>query len=301
MADVFISYAREDRPRADQIARGLQAMGLECFWDTEIPPGQTWADYIEGKLGACKAVIVLWSAHSTGSQWVREEARMGRDKGKLIPAMLDASPAPFGFGEVQAANLSNWNGQTNHPDWVRFANAVDQVVRGPNAAPRAVPPPPPFAAALSAPAAEENTPVGYIKKCLRLYFDGKGRARRSEYWWWVLFVFALSVVATIIDGVLFGWNMYTSQPNTPLLSGIVGLGLLAPGISVMSRRFHDVGLSGWLVAGVFGAYFIGGALSVSAPPVGGLIILAAFGFAVVVALLPSKPGENQYGPNPKGQ
>ncbi len=146
MADVFISYAREDRPRAEQIARGLAAMGLECFWDTEIPPGQTWADYIEGKLGACKAVIVLWSAHSTGSQWVREEARMGRDRGKLIPAMLDDSPAPFGFGEVQAANLANWRGEANNTDWVRFANAVDVAVRGPNAGPRAAPPPRPQAA-----------------------------------------------------------------------------------------------------------------------------------------------------------
>ncbi len=305
MADVFISYAREDRPRAEQIARGLQAMGLECFWDTEIPPGQTWADYIEGKLGACKAVIVLWSAHSTGSQWVREEARMGRDKGKLIPAMLDNSPAPFGFGEVQAANLSAWNGQTNHPDWVRFANAVDHVVRGPNAQPRPVPPPPQaqpsFAAALDATPAEENTPVGYIKKCLRLYANGKGRARRAEYWWWVLFAVVVSIVATILDGVLFGWNMYTSQPNTPLVSGLLGLALLAPGVSVMSRRFHDVGLNGWLVAAVFGAYVVGGALANTGSPTGGLVVLIAMIGAIIVTVLPSKPGENQYGPNPKGQ
>ena len=68
MADVFVSYAREDNAKAEQIARGLQSMGLEVFWDTEIPPGQTWADYIEGKLSACKAVIVLWSSHSTGSR-----------------------------------------------------------------------------------------------------------------------------------------------------------------------------------------------------------------------------------------
>src|SRR6476646_4713477 len=100
MADVFISYAREDRPRAEQVARGLAAVGLESFWDTDIPPGQTWADYIEGKLSQCKAVIVLWSEHSTKSQWVREEARMGRDKCVLIPVMIDASTPPFGFGEL---------------------------------------------------------------------------------------------------------------------------------------------------------------------------------------------------------
>lgn len=284
MADVFISYAREDRARADQIARGLQAMGLECFWDTEIPPGQTWADYIEGKLGACKAVIVLWSAHSTGSQWVREEARMGRDKGKLIPAMLDNSPAPFGFGEVQAANLSNWNGQTNHPDWVRFANAVDQVARGPNAQPRPVPPPhpqPSFAAALSAAPAEENTPIGYIKKCLRLYFDGKGRARRSEFAWFLVFQAAVAIAVFVIDSTLFGFNPYTNAPNSYLATWLL-LGLIAPAVSVGSRRFHDLGLTGWLAA---------------------LTVIPYLGFivALIIVFIPGKPGDNQYGPNPKGE
>jgi TIR domain len=147
MADVFISYAREDRPRAEQIARGLAAQGLECFWDTEIPPGQTWADYIEDKLTHCKALIVLWSEHSTKSQWVREEARLGRDKGVLIPAMIDAAQAPFGFGEVQAANLAAWNGDADDPDWRRFVAAVA------NAAGAKAKPAPPRPAAQMRPAA----------------------------------------------------------------------------------------------------------------------------------------------------
>ncbi|MEQ1618571.1 MAG: toll/interleukin-1 receptor domain-containing protein [Terricaulis sp.] len=124
MADVFLSYAREDRARAEQVALGLNAVGLEVFWDSEIPPGTTWADYIEQKLAQCKALIVLWSEHSAKSQWVREEARLGRDKGVLIPAMLDATPAPFGFGEVQGADLSAWGGEQEHADWRRFVEAV---------------------------------------------------------------------------------------------------------------------------------------------------------------------------------
>jgi hypothetical protein len=124
MAEVFLSYAREDRARAEQVAQGLAAAGVEIFWDNEIPPGQTWADYIESKLTQCKALIVLWSENSTKSQWVREEARLGRDKGVLIPAMIDASQAPFGFGEVQAANLAGWNGEADHPNWRRFVDAV---------------------------------------------------------------------------------------------------------------------------------------------------------------------------------
>lgn len=130
MADVFISYSREDRSKAGHIASGLAAMGLDAFWDTEIPPGQTWADYIEGKLSACKAVIVLWSEHSIKSQWVREEARMGREQSKLIPVILDGAQPPFGFGEVQAADLSNWSGDYTQAEWKRFAQAVNAAVRG---------------------------------------------------------------------------------------------------------------------------------------------------------------------------
>ncbi len=303
MADVFVSYAREDQSRAEQIARGLGAMGLDVFWDTEIPPGQTWSDYIEGKLDASRVVIVLWSAHSTKSQWVREEARMGRDKSKLIPAMLDNSPPPLGFGEVQAANLANWNGDPNHPDWTRFANAVFASARG-----RDVVPPRPQAAATAQPAyaapsegdGETLTPIGYVQKCFRLYVNGKGRARRSEYWWWVAFTIAVALVAMVIDIAIGGVNSYTGQPNSQVLYILTSLALLAPGLSVMSRRFHDVGLSGWLVAGVFAAYFVGAMLTAAAIPLGTVIVVAAGIAALVVAVLPSKPGANQYGPNPKG-
>lgn len=312
MADIFISYAREDRAFAERIARGLGALGLEVFWDTEIPPGQTWADYIEGKLTQCRAVIVLWSQHSTKSQWVREEARMGREKAKLIPVLLDGSPAPFGFGEVQAADLSAWTGDTNHADWVRFSRAAYATARGADA-PAPQPQPQPQAAAAGAwrdprpsiapaNAGPANlSPIGYVLKCLRLYFDGRGRARRSEYWWWTLGVFLASIVAYVIDVGLFGFNSYTSQPNTQAVSTILSLAVLAPGISVAARRFHDVGLNGWLVGAFFLVLFVGAGVSAVMPPLGGLIILAAVIAMLVILVLPSKQGSNRYGPNPKEQ
>ena len=165
MADIFISYAREDRGRAEQMARGLESAGLDVFWDNEIPPGQTWADYIETKLTQCKALIVLWSEHSTKSQWVREEARLGRDKGVLIPVMIDNAQAPFGFGEVQAANLSAWSGAEDHPDWRRFVEAVKNVANNPmpRPAPQAAPAQQNWRAApqaaMSSPARETNKGV----------------------------------------------------------------------------------------------------------------------------------------------
>ena len=98
------------------------------FWDVEIPPGTTWADFLAEKLAVSKAAIVLWSATSTASQWVREEARLARDKGKLIPVMIDASAPPFGFGEIQAANLAGWNGEADHPQWKLLLAVIARAV-----------------------------------------------------------------------------------------------------------------------------------------------------------------------------
>ncbi|MET0183015.1 MAG: toll/interleukin-1 receptor domain-containing protein [Caulobacterales bacterium] len=213
MADVFISYAREDGERASKVAHALQAAGMDVFWDSEIPPGQTWADYIEGKLANCKAVIVLWSENSTRSQWVREEARMGRDKGKLIPAMLDNSPAPFGFGEVQAANLSTWNGEDNHPDWQRMMAAVRAVTSGASpaaaaaAAAQPVMSPPPSASVTKTVSATWNTP------------DPSKPPGAAKPWWrtpWAMAgggVVALLLVLGVIGAVAGGGG---AKPDAPM-------------------------------------------------------------------------------------
>jgi len=332
MADVFISYAREDQGRAGQIAQALQAQGLDIFWDNEIPPGHTWADYIEGKLSACRAVIVLWSQHSTKSQWVREEARMGRDKAKLIPAMIDGTQAPFGFGEVQAADLTNWNGDPNHPEWVRFSNAVRHFAGQGGAAPpppapqpqaqaqsgwSAPPPQAPQGGGWSTPnpqqaswsqaggqgaqsgAAETLSPIGYVQKCLRLYANGKGRARRAEFWWWLAFAIVVAIVAGIVD-MMFGVNPYTMQPNSQIVSTISSLALLAPGVSVAARRLHDIGMNGWLAAPLFIVGGLGGGLAALGNPLGLILSLAAFAGWIFIGASPGKPGTNEYGPNPKG-
>jgi uncharacterized membrane protein YhaH (DUF805 family) len=265
-------------------------MGLQVFWDTEIPPGQTWADYIEGKLNQCKSVIVLWSQHSTKSQWVREEARMGREKAKLIPAMLDGSPMPFGFGEVQAADLSTWNGQADHPQWRRLSQAVYTAVNGADApmpAPQAAPAPQARPQpAYTPPAATDATtasdsPIGYIQKCLRFYLNGAGRARRAEYGWFLLFAYVMMFVGAFIDVAASGLNSYTETANDNyIIMILIGLALACPAIAAASRRAHDFGQSGWLAI-------------LTAIPYIGFIAALAFIF------IPGQPGENQYGPNPK--
>jgi hypothetical protein len=200
MADVFLSYSREDIARAEQVANGLTAAGLDVFWDNEIPPGTTWADYIEGKLNQCKALIVLWSEHSTKSQWVREEARMGRDKGVLIPVMIDGSQPPFGFGEVQAANLANWSGEADNPNWRRF---IDAVMRATNAEPR---PAPPVAPPLATPQPQAPPQQAWSTPAQ----PAPAEKKSLPVWVWV----AGAVVATVVVLGIIGSMM----PQTPQMA-----------------------------------------------------------------------------------
>jgi hypothetical protein len=196
MADVFLSYAREDSARAEQIANGLQAAGLDVFWDNEIPPGTTWADYIESKLNQCRALIVLWSEHSTKSQWVREEARLGRDRGCLIPVLIDASQPPFGFGEVHAADLSAWNGGAGDANWRRFVDAVMNIAK---TSPRAAPQPAPVAPIRAAASPPRASPAE--------------TKQRVPVWVWV----AGAVIGTIVVLGIIGSMMPQQQVAGPTL------------------------------------------------------------------------------------
>lgn len=78
MADIFISYASEDRARAEKLAQALGARGWSIWWDREIPLGKSFDEVIEKALAEARCVIVLWSGFSIVSEWVRNEASEAR-------------------------------------------------------------------------------------------------------------------------------------------------------------------------------------------------------------------------------
>lgn len=113
MSHVFLSYKREDEMRAAQIARALEAEGLEVWWDRGLPGGESWHSNIEAKLRDAGCVVVVWSLNSTSTAggFVREEARRGLNRNILVPVLIDAvSDLPLGFGEIQAVDLTRWRG-----------------------------------------------------------------------------------------------------------------------------------------------------------------------------------------------
>lgn len=115
MSQVFISYAREDRDLAQQLVTALERGGLRVWWDTEIPTGQTFSDVIDQAISKAACVIVLWSRNSVTSNWVLEEAAEARDRGILIPVLLEPVTIPRGFRRYQAADFSSWDGNAADP------------------------------------------------------------------------------------------------------------------------------------------------------------------------------------------
>ncbi|HWR91042.1 MAG TPA: toll/interleukin-1 receptor domain-containing protein [Desulfobacterales bacterium] len=114
MADIFISYASEDRNRVIPVVKALERYGWSVWWDRIIPPGKTFAKVIEEALGASRCLVVLWTAASVKSDWVSNEAGEGARRGILIPALLDDVEIPFEFKRIQAANLTDWRERSGH-------------------------------------------------------------------------------------------------------------------------------------------------------------------------------------------
>jgi hypothetical protein len=65
-------------------------------------------------------VLVVWTEHSVNSEWVQEEAEIGKRRKILFPVLLDNVEPPFGFGSIQAANLVAWNGSDSAPTFARI-------------------------------------------------------------------------------------------------------------------------------------------------------------------------------------
>jgi hypothetical protein len=128
MSDIFISYASEERDRVQPLVGALERTGWSIFWDRTIPAGKTWRQVIGSEIRACRSVLVVWSEHSVTSEWVLEEAETGKRRGILIPVLLDNVEPPFGFGNIQAANLTAWNGDSSSPIFTHLVADITTIL-----------------------------------------------------------------------------------------------------------------------------------------------------------------------------
>jgi hypothetical protein len=124
MADIFISYAQGDREWVAQLASTLEGEGFSVWWDPNLLPGMKYRDAIATELQTAKSVVVVWSHLSTQSDWVRDEAEDARQSKKLIPVLKEPVPPPHGFRQLQTADLSQWRGRKENPEFRRVVNAA---------------------------------------------------------------------------------------------------------------------------------------------------------------------------------
>lgn len=121
--------------------------------------------------------------------------------------------------------------------------------------------------------------MDWYLEVLRKYTVFTGRARRKEYWFFMLFNVLISLGLSIIDNVL---GLILNEAGVGVLSGIYALAVLLPSIAVAVRRLHDSDRTGWWMLLVF------------LPVLGGLILL-------VFMVLDGNQGRNRYGEDPKGR
>jgi len=120
--------------------------------------------------------------------------------------------------------------------------------------------------------------MNWYLEVLKKYAVFSGRARRKEYWFFVLFNFIFAVVLAFIDGMI---GTFDPETGYGVLSGIYGLAVIIPGIAVTIRRLHDTDRSGWWLLILF------------IPLIGAVWLL-------VLMVIDGTSGQNQYGPDPKG-
>jgi len=129
MADIFISYASPDRERARTVAERLAERGHSVWWDRTIPPGRVFDEVIQEALHAAKCVVVLWSAESVKSNWVKTEASEAVGQNKLVPALIEPVLLPIEFKRIQAADLSGWSGGNDDPEYQKLVSAVERLLQ----------------------------------------------------------------------------------------------------------------------------------------------------------------------------
>ncbi|MBQ0982336.1 MULTISPECIES: DUF805 domain-containing protein [Micromonospora] len=119
--------------------------------------------------------------------------------------------------------------------------------------------------------------IAAVKSVFSQYVGFTGRARRSEYWWFVLFTVIVSIVAAILDSAL---GLTFENGTTGFIGLVVNLALLLPTLAVAVRRLHDTDRTGWWVL-------------IGLVPIVGAIVL------IVFFVSDSTHGANRFGPSPK--
>lgn len=183
-----------------------------------------------------------------GEQWFYSDR--GERRGPVDDAMMRQLAQ---LGAVNGTTLVWRQGMT---DWEPAHRHFPDLV-----------PPPPEAGRMASPMAPSLGPSGdyhasvgmgeALRRGFGNYVNFSGRANRGEFWWFVLATVLIAIVLGVVDGLVFGTDLWGNGP----LSSVWSLALLIPSLALAVRRLHDIDRSGWWV------------LIALVPVVGGIILL----------------------------
>ena len=128
MADVFVSYARNDKTRVATLVAAIEAKGWSVWWDPDITPGQEFDDQIEAEIAAALAVLVVWTPASVASRWVRGEAREAAERGILVPVRFEQARLPMDVRAIHTTDLDGWGENTASPQAQEFLHALGALI-----------------------------------------------------------------------------------------------------------------------------------------------------------------------------
>lgn len=129
MADIFVSYANEDRERVRGLVAMLESDGWSVWWDRSLHAGEAWPDVIERELGRATCVVVVWSDAAVRSHWVRLEAHTARRRGILVPVAIDAILPPDEFTVYHTLDLQDYPADPHEVELAELGTAVCTELR----------------------------------------------------------------------------------------------------------------------------------------------------------------------------
>jgi hypothetical protein len=124
MADILISYASSDRPRAETLKTWFEDAGWSVWIDRDIDLGDDWEARIHEELETAKLVVVLWGAEARRSEWVQREAAAAHESSRLVQVHATGLPLLPPFDAIQAVRMQSWSGESGHSERVKLLRTV---------------------------------------------------------------------------------------------------------------------------------------------------------------------------------
>lgn len=128
MADIFLSYSRDDIDRVRPLVTALERDGFSVWWDSDISPGQKFEETIDREIQSASCVLVVWSLTSVASQWVKNEALEGMDREVLVPIIIDSVRLPVAFKQHQVCDFTGWPASIDNDQYRQLVDAIFGLV-----------------------------------------------------------------------------------------------------------------------------------------------------------------------------